>query len=168
VEKLHKIADWMMRNKELVVLVLLLATLLYRGYTLMNPKELPPLTMGAMARTPDEDILFDRPPPLPLPPEAIPLDGLNKANPFTTRTPREQVRNPSDTVRPDLKLQSIQKFKDGSYKAQIATKAGVRARWYKEAEQFESYRVEKIDAENESVTVYSEEHRKKFEYKVER
>jgi hypothetical protein len=93
---------------------------------------------------------------------------LNKANPFTTRTPREQVRNPSDTVRPDLKLQSIQKFKDGSYKAQIATKAGVRARWYKEAEQFESYRVEKIDAENESVTVYSEEHRKKFEYKVER
>ena len=156
----------MLRNKELVVLVLLLVLLLYRGYTLMNPTEAPPLTMGKMAsaRRTGEDPLPPSPPP---PSEPIVIDGLVRANPFTTRArPQEDVRNAGPEARPPLQLVRIQQWRDGSYRAQIASKAGVRAKWYREGEQFESYRIERIDAEGESVTVYSEEHRKNFEFKI--
>ena len=157
----------MLRNKELVVLVLLLAILLYRGYTLMNPKEPTPLPMGGMAQNP-EGGEFEAPPLPPIGPDPVPIEGLMRANPFTTRTPQKQ--DPSDsqeTARPTLRLDRVQQWRDGSYRAYIATKPGVRPKWYKEGEPFESYRIERIDAEGESVTVYSEEHRKNFEFKVE-
>jgi beta-lactamase regulating signal transducer with metallopeptidase domain len=78
---------------------------------------------------------------------------------------RERTRDTEPEA--PLRLIRILPFEDDSYRAQIAVKSDVRARWYREGEAFDGYRIERIDPDEETVTVYSEGHKEIFVLRLE-
>jgi hypothetical protein len=102
------------------------------------------------------------PPPLPMPPEMLAATQFAKENIFTAR--KDAQRNRSDGVPPpQMTLLDIKEWPDGSYRAQIRTRA---KKWYKENEPFESYELQVIDPDGQSITVFSEKHGKPFTFNM--
>lgn len=185
VDILIKIRTWLWLNKEKLVLAALVVVLIYQIYKVTNPQERvtvqppqPPLPrtrvdvdspegQEIIARVVEEFPDVDNPPPPPEPVRLPDTSGLVAANPFTvyvgglTGASRDEEEAEGE---PDISLASIQQRPDGTYLAEMRVD-GRRSR-AEEGEEFGDgrYRLERIDAGNNSVVIYSENHGRRFTF----
>lgn len=151
-DKLRKIGLWLWQNKERLVLGLLVVVLSYRVYKVVSeqpePPKLPEPPMGGTFKAPD----LPGPPP---PPATENYSSLHSRNPFWyySNPPTGSDSQAESAEEEEIYLLGIQALPRGrGYTAQIRTKA---AKWYREGEEFESYKVLKIDPKSQEVEVYS-------------
>jgi len=148
-DKLQKIFKGIWRFKERIVLVALLGVLGFKVYELFMPKELEAAV----------DDSIGTPPPPPPPPNRPPLDapgqyaGLYRSNAFTyysdTPTGKDQISGKEAGI----ELLKLQEMPDGRWRAQLKTNA---KKWYYEGDEFEQFKLETINAEEQTVVVYAE------------
>lgn len=161
--RLQKVGAWLWSQKEKMVLIALVGVLCYRVYVVVFPPEVKqePKKPAAAAVKPPE---FPTPPPWP--PERMPMadaSGLVRRNPFTiygVQTDENAPLGGEEQTIP-VTLTGFRKWSDGSMRAML-TVAGDRNRAYKEGEAFGSYTLERIDADAQTVDVYSQEFDKVF------
>ena len=164
-DKLRKIGEWLWKIKEKIVLCALVIVLCVRvyGVAVKSPPVMPDYRMPKARWEPPEGAM---PPSWPDPPDRPDTTKLQENNPFTTRSLRRDSddMNVQDT-RPNLTVLKIQQTPKGP-RVEIRTQT-VRPKWYEEGEPFESFEIIRIDVENLTVDIYSEEHRNTFTVKVE-
>jgi hypothetical protein len=159
-DKLYKIGQWLMRHKEKLVLVCLLAVLCYQVYQVVAKEEQeakdPPQPPRAQLR--EEDWEGIKPPPVaPARRAPIRITGLTTRNPFTIQSIEQDSRRGrgSDATETGLRLIGFA-GDEANPRAQIIAGAN-RARWYREGESFENYQVTDIDPVAQTVSVFSTE-----------
>ena len=162
--RLRKIAGWIWRNKERMVLAVVVGILVFRVYQVVQP------TTGT-----DDEATIPRPPSSsapsapPLSPNIVvqekpePRTALLVRNPFVWQA----QGGPSTVVdagsgKPALVLLRTQVRPDGTPEAQI--RSGPSRKWYDVGSKFESYELTDIDVANQKIKIYSEEMRKEYEY----
>jgi hypothetical protein len=166
-EKLYKVGQWLWRNKERMVLVILVFVLAYQVFQVVQHKPDPTLQVpraGTIRDTPPDTI--PSPEPFVSTPTGKDYAGLNQRNPFWVYSSTGEKKDASGTTEaadPAIRLLNIQALPDGGHTARIQTQG---TQWYKEGEQFESYKLLKIDAENRQVEVYSEKLGKSITLKI--
>lgn len=169
-DKVVAIGKWLWLNKERFVLLVVMAVFCYRVYVVLNPPE-PPVVVPPKSPIPGPipDELMPPSPPLPLA-RSLPggYSGLYNNNPFCYYC---KERGPGDIEVFDpeklgITLLAIRKLSDGRVRAQLSTKT-VPKRWYNEGEPFEEYELQEIDAENNSVVIYSERYARRFTLTIE-
>lgn len=151
-DKFRKIGLWLWQNKERLVLGLLVVVLSYRVYKVVSeqpePPKLPDRPAGSDFQAPE----LPKAPPQPVPEN---YSSLHSRNPFWyySNPPTGGDSQAGATEEEEIHLLGIQALPRGrGYTAQIRTKA---AKWYREGEEFESFKVLKIDPKSQEVEVYS-------------
>jgi len=154
------------------VLATVVIILIYRVYVVLYPP--PPeegtVLMPPKPRLPDDPELrgtLEPPAPALRPPMDLPgtYAALYKRNPFTIHSDRAGGDGREVQAKDlDIKLLKIQEGR-GRPRAQLQT-ASAR-KWYDEGSQFEKFELLEINAEEQTVEVYSEEHTRRFILKME-
>lgn len=168
-DKLQKLGAWLWRNKERMVLIVMVAVLAYRVYGIFNPPQ-----EEAWARLPQprlelpsdpeerQELGLPNMPPMP-DPSTMPgvYTTLYDRNPFWYYSGQKESSGAEQISVEDLNIQlvDIQTVKDRP-RARLRTARTVK--WYSENEQFEEFEVTSIDAESETVVVYSQRYSKSF------
>ena len=152
-DKLRKIGQWIWRNKERMVLVIMVGVLIYQVTAVVFPDEIPtpkmhtPPTAGSIvAPTPPV-----QPAPPPLPPS---MSALVSKNPFWVYG-STSTTNATGEEDAGIQLVSLTKTPDGKWMARLRTKS-TNNRWYREGDSFETFVLRSIDGEGQAVVVYSE------------
>lgn len=169
-DKVYKLGVWLWRNKERIVLAVLVVFLCTRAYRVVMgaepepPKVHPPVKSDLPEEWPDAPPKPPVPPPIPRPPK----ESLIRSNMFTVYgRPVEEGRTEEVTVESlGVRLVRIVPWKDNEYRAELLTK-GRRAKRYKEGEQFENFRLVRIDPADNSVEIWSEQFGRSFTLRVE-
>jgi hypothetical protein len=163
-DQLIKLRAWLWLNKEKLLLGVLVLVLCFRVYKVVYPPEVklpdPPVPPSP---TWSGDVPPGAPPVMPALPERIPSTGLVKNNPFTVYGVDYGKK---EEQRPELYFLGLKEWADGTWRAQITTNPRFRPKLYKEGEEFESFRLERIDVEAEEITVYSQADARSFTYKL--
>ena len=162
--KLLKIRDWVWRNKELMVLIVLVLSLCYQVYKVVYPEKPEELVRRPL---PKPEIPQEwpggpeAPPYLPEMAEKMPYDALLRANPFTVfggaveESPDRAVESSESTA----VLYKIMTWKEGRYRAELGTSTG-RKKYCEEGDTFgegdDTYQVLSINADAKTVEVVSE------------
>ncbi|MGI6138268.1 MAG: hypothetical protein ACOYI9_04485 [Candidatus Hydrogenedentales bacterium] len=155
-----------------MVLIVLVLVLMYRVYGIISVPEAPawpaipiPLTELPDDRTDQESLGLPSRPPM-VPTDGVPgtYTSLYERNPFwyygsTTDSRDSQQIRPEDLNITLLKIQDV----SGRPRAQLRTASTTK--WYSEGEQFEEFELISIDAEEESVVIYSERYARQFTLK---
>ena len=158
-DKFLKIGKWLWRMKERFLLVIMVFFLILRVYRIIYPPPGPDVFDEEPPRSTIPEEYDGSPPKSPGPfdyPSSANYEELITKNPFWVYS-SAAVSEFSDEVTPEdlnITLLRIQRRSDGTYNAQLRTKA---RRWYREGEHFESYIVESIDPEAGTCDVYSEQ-----------
>ena len=154
-------------NKEKILLGVLVLVLCFRVYKVVYPPEVEPYEIPAPPAGEIRDLTkigLGEPPPMPALMERIPPTALVKSNPFTVYG--STVGSADPDRRPQLWFVGLRPWGEGEWRAEITTNPNARPKRYREGEEFESYRLERIDVENEEITVYSQEYGRSFTYKL--
>ena len=163
-DKLYKFGAWLWRIKERVLLLILLVVLGARVYRIVNPPVpntifTPPKPPNSTASIPAGQV--SNPPPLP----AVPQRAEVQVNPFTTAGTRAR-REEGGEERPQFLLMAIREWRDGSYRAQLYLPTG-RSSYFERGEELQpGYRLDSIDAEGQSVMIYSQQDGRRYEYRL--
>lgn len=168
-DKLQKLGAWLWRNKERMVLIVMLAVLAYRVYGIFNP---PP--EEAWARLPQPKLELptehDERQELGLPnlpalsaPSGLPgvYTSLYERNPFWYYSGQKTSSASEQVSAADLNIELVD-IQNVRGKPRARLKTSRTTKWYSENEQFEEFEVTSIDAENQSVVVYSQRYSKSF------
>ena len=167
--RLRKIGQWFWRNKERMVLAVLVVILCFRIYRMLNP--IPDETAEAVppSRAGNQLPLDAERPPLPLPLEAVyevdDWSSLSRRNPFFWSNVTGSGEVSVDGVPQDLKVVRIRETRDGVFSAQIRTQSSTK--WYNEGDEFEIYTLQRIDAEAKCCTFRASNQRRSFDICVE-
>lgn len=139
----------------------------------MAGAQMAAISTGPAKLVPPKRIAFDQldeiewdkkpptPPNVPIPPAAVAFDALVKGNPFAVLA--TQIEGPviEEEERPNLRLLDIKQWPDGSWRAQIQTRA---RRWFAEGDKFEAYELQRIDPDAQTVEIFSTQHGKSYVY----
>lgn len=157
---LRKIGAWLWLNKERMVLAVMVCILIFRVYTVLNPK-------------------IENDKPLPTPPEKEPIVDVpvppGPVRDYETRDwskiwrrpffRYEEARTGSRSVGQDaaesaieIELEQIKAAPDGSFRARLRTPS--RTGWYTEGQQFEQFTLISIDNDKGCVVIFSEQETK--------
>jgi hypothetical protein len=152
---LRKIGLWLWYAKEKIILGVVILALGYSIYSALNPEPVPPVRASNPSST-----LTDPPPAPPARPPRLPETDpqvLVQNNPFTVQgggpavaTQREQA----EETGPDITLRGIRES-GGREVAELATSG--RRQLKAEGDTVDGYRVQRIDADDNTVTLRSEE-----------
>ncbi|MBX7255432.1 MAG: hypothetical protein K1Y02_03635 [Candidatus Hydrogenedentes bacterium] len=149
-----------------MVLVALVGVLCYRVYVVVFPPAPKEETkkVAAQVKAPE----FPTPPVWP--PERQPAadaSGLVRRNPFTIYGVQadENTSQTQEEQTIPVTLTAIKPWNDGTLRAMLSV-SGKRVRPFKEGEAFEAYTLERIDADAQTVDVYSQEFDKVFTLQV--
>lgn len=151
-DKLRKIGLGVWESKERIVLISMLVILGWRVYKIWHPNP-PPPSPDWKVPTAQGEIDVPLPPERPggmLPP---PTSSFVRRNPWWLYGVAPQEGGKQEATL-NIALEAIKEWNDGSYRAQIRTKA---RKWYAEGEKFESFQLMTIDPENKQCEIYSEE-----------
>jgi hypothetical protein len=183
--KIRKVGVWVWNQKEKMFLAALLLVLCFRAWVvLFNPPDVsaigasptpaPPAAAkppaGKPGAVPAKLTADNVPDPPARPVQERPEDfrPLVRQNPFTIygvmMGGTKSQGSDEETI--DVTLNSIVKWGDGTYRAELTTKVSGKSKRYKEGEVFENYKLMTIDPKNKSVTIYSSAHDKTFELKL--
>ncbi len=150
-EKLRKFGLVIWRYKEKMVFAILVILLAYQVYEVVQePEQFGGSSTALAAQSPPE--------PKPIPPLPVTqvkdYSSLHERNPFWYWSSQPQGGSSSDEEAAlQIRLLDIQKNPEGGYSARIETQS---PKWYREGEQFESYKLLKVDPEKRQAEVYSE------------
>lgn len=164
-DQLYKFGVWLWRNKEKVVLVVLVLFLCVRTYRVVMGAEPQQAKVHPPVKSDLPEDWNGAPPKPPVRPAVPkpPKESLIRSNMFTVYgKPVEESK--TQEVTPDsigVTLVRIVPWKENEYRAELLTK-GRRPKRYKEGEQFENFRLNRIDAANNSVEIWSEQYGKTF------
>jgi hypothetical protein len=172
-DKLQKIGAWFWRNKERIVLIVMLLVLAYRVYGVMNPApakiwpHVPtPQTILPEAGEERQSLGLPNNPPV-RPPDGLPgvYTSVYEKNPFWYYSGQKQQEGKQEVSVEDLNIQllNIQEV-DGKPRAQLHTSRTTK--WYFEGESFEEFELTRIDTETQTVVVYSEKYTRQFTLKM--
>ncbi len=173
-DRIRKTLEWLWRNKERMVLGVVVAVLCSRVYEVLNPEPPPPPPVISFPKPqiPDDSAELEGlglpekppPPPPPLIPEV--WRPLWQRNPFWYNATIGEADKGEDVEDgdPGISVLRIMSLADGRVRAQLQTRSSKK--WYDEGEPFEKYELISIDAENEQCEVYSEEHGRSFTIKI--
>lgn len=158
-DKIAKLGAWLWLYKERLVLLVVVCVLCFRVYKVIVPDT---IDLPKVAARPE-----------PVPPDNPPQEIAPETEPAPYRAPLEQPRSAlvrqnmfwyyadgggqtaETEEKVDLELRGIITLPDGAPAARISSGGG-RPKIYKEGEEFEQFKLESIDAENETVKVYAE------------
>lgn len=152
-DKLRKLWQWVWRNKERMVLGILVIVLGYQVYQVVS--------FSADVQGPPPKSLTNEPPKNPdwyakafvEPPSRNDYSSLYVRNPFwvysSTGESKEDAKQGGGNA---LKLLDIQPAPGGKNSALIKTQD---AKWYAEGEEFESYKLLKVDPARKTAVVWS-------------
>lgn len=162
---LYKFGMWLWRNKERIVLVVLVLFLCARTYRVVMGAAPQPVKPHPPVRSELPEDWNEAPPRPPAPP-AIPKppkEALIRSNMFTVYgRPVEEGRTEEVTADSiGVKLIRIVPWKGNEYRAELLTK-GRRPKRYSEGEQFENFRLVRIDPTNNSVEIWAEQYGRSF------
>jgi hypothetical protein len=162
-DKLRKAWQWVWRNKERMVLAVLLIILAYQVYQVAkNPDELFDTTPPPPVASAEEEVPEPPRPPVMSPPGDY--SALYVRNPFWVYSNLGESQDSQQASRDlGIALLNIQKSPGGGNSALIRT---LGTKWYKEGEKFESYQLRRIDPEKREAVVYSEKLGKEITLKV--
>lgn len=158
--KLRKLGTWLWRSKERMLLAVVVVILCYQVWTLLHWEPLVVDPIPEPRREPPAD--WPGPPKpviTPVPPVRPSYEALVLNNPFTVYGSTEPA-DEKKPERPDLGVQlvAIRPWKNNEVRAEIAVR-GKRVR-IKEGDSIDqvNLRLDKIDAENQSVVLSSDEY----------
>ena len=186
-DKLRKTGLWIWHNKELFMAIVLFVILLVQiAMIFLRTPEGETLAVHAPPGSQIPQVWPNGPAP---PPKAVigtnvqrfPIEGLIASNPFvaplnplvpgsstgmafTSTLQSSAGSNAGATAQSlGLVLNSIQKWSDGSYRADVGTRS-TGTKWLAEGDTFNNgkFRLDKIDAQNNSVTIWSADQKKSF------
>jgi hypothetical protein len=158
VNKLRKALAWLWRNKERIVLVILVGALVWQLYKIVGEAEAGFESKPLPPRPPREGEYFGPEEPPPPPPLQSPEDwsSLVLRNAFwlfgTDIDGPEDGEGGDD---PGIALLQIRPWSDGGFRARLETESAKK--WYGEGEKFESFELLHIYPDENTVEVYSEE-----------
>ena len=162
-DQLIKLRAWLWLNKEKILLGALVLVLCFQVYKVVYPPEveLPDPPKPPKNTMPEDSrILPGMPPIIPPLPDRVPATGLIENNPFTVYG---IDRGTERDRKPQLWFVGLRPWGDG-WRAEITTNPNARPKRYQEGEEFESFRLEKIDVENKEIVVYSQADGRSFTY----
>ncbi|MBN2464915.1 hypothetical protein JXD38_04755 [candidate division WOR-3 bacterium] len=162
-EQLRKAGTWVWYAKERLVLGALVVFLCVRVYDVVNPEAIegppvqPPRGMYPEDNPPPE------PPPMPAPLSQPDTGALVSRNPFTVYSSPAAAQQSSNAAPEELgiRLVRIVPWREGEYRAELITQNRNRGR-YSEGELFENYRLERIDPDNQSVDIWSDQYNRMY------
>jgi len=168
VNRVRKIGEWIWRNKERMVLAIMVCFLGFRVYQVVSPVD---EESGRMPQppssTPTDDVeLPGVPGPPPPPPPAEDYSLLWRINPFGGW--RASGRGGTETQASEdleISLLRIREVAPGQIRAQIQTPG--RRGWYEEGDAFEAYELLSIDPDADTVVVFSERLERQVELRAE-
>ncbi|MBI4557397.1 MAG: hypothetical protein HY706_07435 [Candidatus Hydrogenedentes bacterium] len=169
-DKVLKIGNWIWLNKERMVLGIMVVILGWQVYIVVNP---PKDENDNFVASPPGNVSppADQGPPSPSNPPPPPAAGewssLVRSNPWWVYAQplTGEGGGKQDDQNPGVILLDIQQMSNGEHRARLQT---VRPRWYREGESFESFRLERINAEEQTVVVYSEKHGRRLTIPMQR
>ncbi|HOZ47587.1 MAG TPA: hypothetical protein PLO37_17740 [Candidatus Hydrogenedentes bacterium] len=163
--KLRKLVEWLWRNKERMILAIVVVVLILRVWEVLNPAAVPLAPTYAFPRTqwPEDPVEvahigFPGPPPLsPPPPMPENWKPLWQRNPFWYNAESGGAGGEDDAIArdPGIYLTRIAKRPDGKLRARLRTPSSQK--WYDEGEQFEKYELVSIDEEKRECVVFLKE-----------
>jgi hypothetical protein len=165
VNSIRKIGRWFWLNKERMILVIMVCILCYRVYQIIYP---PPKPQEKQYRPPVKEVAEDQRPPLPPPPPPMLIPGayasLHRQNPFWYYS-REASDKQREVTGKDLGITLLNVRRVGeTWRAQLRTQSTTR--WYNEGEEFEQFVLERVNPEEKTVVIYSEQYARRFTYEV--
>ncbi len=164
---LRKIGKWCWDKKERMILVLMLAFLGYRIYTVINIAESDTsMTFRSPSTNPDNVQGYGEPPRMLKSTDTADIAPLVRRSPFIYESPGKSSGGNETLNDEDSRLQVIRILErsDGNHKAQIST--GGKKTLLSEGDQFESYQLVSINIEDQSCIIYSENSAKEIVVKV--
>jgi len=169
VEKIRKIIEWLWRNKERMVLGVVVLVLISRVYGVLNPKTPPAIPNydppKSQPPTSEERAELGFPvrpvPPAPLVPAV--WKPLWDRNPFwyNASVGGSAANQNTEAIDPGIRLLRINTLPDGTARAQIETASSMK-KWYTEGEPFLKYELISIDPAAQECVLYSEELGRRF------
>lgn len=168
-DKLQKLGAWLWRNKERMVLIVMIAVLAYRVWGIFNPPQEEawarlPKPQLELPSDPEERKELGLPamPPLPTP-SVMPgvYTTLYDRNPFWYYSGQKQSSGSEQISAADLNIELVD-IQTGRGNPRVRLRTARTVKWYSENEQFEEFEVISIDAENQTVVVYSQRYSKSF------
>ncbi len=156
-EKLRKLGNRLWRNKERIVLAVMVCVWGFRMYRVLQPDESTVETHVQMPKTEIPEGMIPSAPPLMLERDR-PVDAVTlvRMNPFSVVGGGTTTSSTTKNEDPGITLQRIVKWRDGTYRAEVVTKTSKTWR-VSEGEQFENFTVMRIDPEGGIVEVFSNE-----------
>ncbi|GMV99099.1 MAG: hypothetical protein AMXMBFR84_02380 [Candidatus Hydrogenedentota bacterium] len=173
-DQIQKFGLMLWAVKEKIVLACLVAILSWQVYKVVMSANgadagvsVGPVTPPKPELTDLQAIGAESPGPPPEPIRVQEFTALVRRNPFTVYGNEAGESSGSTQVEEklDLTLERIVPWRDNTVRAQIRTKTS-RAEPYYEGQSVEDFRVDKIDAEKQEVTIFSFKHQKQFVLKV--
>ncbi len=171
IDKIQKIGIWFWWNKEKFVLIILVGILGYRVYIIAYP---PPPEIEEVYSPPRKEIPDDPnlKPPMPQLPPALAIPGtyaqLWRENPFwyfageTT-----SARGTHEITAKDLGITLLNIRQVGEkWRAQLRTRSTTK--WYDEGEEFEKFILERINPDDKTVVIHSEQYGRRFTLEMRR
>jgi hypothetical protein len=157
--KIRKLFAWFWRNKERMVLIVMVAILCQRVYQVMYPK--PPEDHKRRV-APGDSIseLPPLPPPRPLTDVKGAYASLYRKHPLWLHS-KIGSKDKRDEGVEELSITLHNITTAPRLSAQLSTKTA-RKKWYSENEPFEKFRLESINVEDKTVDIFSEEHNKVY------
>jgi hypothetical protein len=165
---LRKIGKWCWDKKERMILVLMLAFLGYRIYTVLYVAE-SDTSKTFVAPSTDPSKIEDRygdPPRIIKGSDSADIAPLVRRSLFIYESPGKSSGGNDNLSDEDSRLQVLMILEkpDGAHKAQIST--GGKKTLLAEGESFESYQLVSIDIEEQACVIYSENSAKEIVVKV--
>ncbi len=170
-DKALKILKWIWDVKERALLVVLVLALGVQVYRMVAPPDVedvaPPTVAPPRASLPDD---WQDGPPRPNtvdPPQLprVPVDELTRRSPFTVRDTQPAAPRELTPERAGLQLLRIVPWRGDAHRAEL--RINQRRQRMDEGDEYQGFRVERIDANAGEVDVYSTEHDRLFTLTVE-
>jgi hypothetical protein len=154
----RKVGRWLWRNKERMLLGVVMVFLCWRAYVVLNPKEEKwPTFRSPQAELPPGAPVPELPDPAAPQVPAVEFSSLLERNPFTANLSRASQSGTEEEERVEARLsvQRIVERPDGTSTAQIRTRT--TRSWVTQGDEIDGFTVRAIDPDAGSVTVVSEE-----------